>query len=217
MKKAGFTLSEVLIAVSIISILLVVTVPVVSSHMNKKTQVTQLQSVYSAVNTAVGLMMTDERVRDIRQSSLAYPSESVDIPGTAGYFIKKYFNVTKDCGTKSEGCFADSYKNLKREDAQTLPDGTAYFAMISSGAAIAIRPRSSDASEALDVVVDVNGPAIPNIAGRDLFQFWIYDDGFVGSKHNYANSNSLTIACRESLYGNDCFDRVVNAGWVMDY
>ena len=216
MKKA-FTLSEVLIAVTIVSILLVVTVPVVSSHMNKKTQVTQLQSVYSAINNAVGLLMTDERVRDLNNSSLCYKTGSVDIEGTAGAFIKKYFNITKDCGLKSEGCFADSYKNLTREEAKTFPDNTAYFAMISSGAAIAIRPSDSNDDNAMEVVVDVNGPSIPNVAGRDLFQFWIYKDGFVGSKHNYTNIPALTVSCRESLYGEGCFDRIINAGWVMDY
>ena len=85
MMKKAFTLNELLIAVAVIGIILIITVPIVYSHFSKKSQVAGLQRVYTAVTNAVKLMMIDERVKSIAKSSL-YLDEGDTVANTAGAF-----------------------------------------------------------------------------------------------------------------------------------
>ena len=210
MKKA-FTLNELLIAVAIIGIILIITVPIVFSHFNKKSQVAGLQRVYTAVTNAVKLMMIDERVKSIAKSSL-YFEDGDTVEATAGAFLKKYFNVTKDCETEPGECFAASYVNLNKEAVSLPADGEAYCVATSTNVSICLIPPA--ASKAARVLVDVNGPARPNIAGRDLFLFYIYGDGFIGDR---VSNSDTTEECRSNTYGSGCFNRIINADWSMDY
>ena len=210
MKKA-FTLNELLIAVAIIGIILIITVPIVFSHFNKKSQVAALQRVYTAVTNAVKLMMIDERVKSIAKSSL-YFEDGDTVEATAGAFLKKYFNVTKDCETEPGECFAASYVNLNKEAINLPSEGEAYCVSISTNASICLIPPAE--FRAARVLVDVNGPARPNIAGRDLFLFYIYGDGFIGDRVSNADT---TEECRSNTYGSGCFNRIINADWSMDY
>lgn len=210
MKKA-FTLTELLIALTIIGVVLVITVPLVISHMNKKTQVVALQSNYTSIANAVKLMMMDERAKNLKTTSLYKTSASDSIANTSGAFIKKYFKVTTDCETEPGECFAASYKNLSGALIKLPPKDSSYCASIATGASICISP--GDASNNSTVVIDVNGVDKPNIAGRDLFSFYIYNDGFVGDR---ISGDDVTI-CKENAYGTGCFNRIMKADWVMDY
>ena len=87
--------------------------------------------------------------------------------------------------------------------------GTAYCVKLASRASMCILPPNEDYRG--NVYVDINNVAGPNVAGKDLFLFYIYRDGFVGEK--YDNSD----LCSDGTYGIGCFKKVVNAGWVIDY
>ena len=166
-----------------------------------------------AINNAVKLMMINKKAKSISKSSLYYDSETGSVVNSAGTFMKKYLKINTDCGTETGECFAASYKNLSG-DAVNLPgDGDAYCGIISTGASICITPPgySGDSGE---VLVDVNGPAKPNIAGRDLFLFYIYLDGFIGDRVSSVDSVEV---CRANVYGSGCFNRIINADWTMDY
>ncbi len=212
MKKA-FTLNELLIALAIIGIVLVVAVPLVVSHFSKKSEVVALQRTYTAVANAVKLLMIDERVKKLSNSSLYIKSSSDTVTNTAGAFIKKYFKVVDDCETETDSCFAASYKNLDNNAVKLPEKGEAYCASISTGASICVTPSKPDSTIPVTVLVDINGPAKPNIGGRDLFTFWIYVDGFVGDK---ISEDSIEV-CRSNSYGSGCFNRIIKADWSMDY
>ena len=211
MMKKAFTLNELLIAVAVIGIILIITVPIVYSHFSKKSQVAGLQRVYTAVTNAVKLMMIDERVNSIAKSSL-YLDEGDTVANTAGAFLKKYFNVKTDCGTEPGECFAASYVNLNQEAINLPSSNEAYCVMTSTNASVCLTPPEE--TRAARVLVDVNGPARPNIAGRDLFLFYIYGDGFIGDR---VSNSDTTEECRSNSYGSGCFNRIVNADWSMDY
>lgn len=211
MKKA-FTLNELLIAVAIIGVILVITVPIVYSHFNKKSQIAALQRTYTAIANAIKLMLIDERVKSISQSSLYVADSSDTVENTAGKFLKKYFTITEDCGTEPGDCFAASYVNLIKEPVTLPTAGDSYCVKTSMSSSICIEPP--DSSIAARVLVDVNGPSRPNVAGRDLFLFYIYKDGFIGDRISDASDPAV---CRENSYGSGCFNRIINSDWTMDY
>ena len=68
MKKA-FTLSEVLVTLSIISVIAVLTVPSIVKNYRYKMYSTQLQKTYSQIQTAIKTVMEDEMTNDFYQTT----------------------------------------------------------------------------------------------------------------------------------------------------
>lgn len=215
MKRLAFTLSELLISLVIIGVIAILTLPRVTSGMNKKTQVAALQSTYTALNSAVKMLMVDERAAVLSKTFFYKGSDTDTITDTAGAFMKKYLKIQKDCETEMGECFASSYKTLNKTaiGEKVLPKkDEAYCAKISTGASLCITPPNE--SNTAEVFIDINGPVKPNIVGRDFFVLYIYSDGFVGDRGSLGDTST---ACKSSSYGTSCFNRIINSGWVMDY
>lgn len=213
--KKGFTLSEILITLSIVGIVAVLTIPRVADNINKKTMVTGLQRTYDALTQAVGLMMQEERSRLISGTTL-YKDDGKTVADTAGAFMKKYLKITKDCGTDYDECFAPSYKNLNGAELNDdgMPSGY-YCAIVSTGASICMYPAIN--SNPAEVLIDVNGKAKPNISGRDLFRVYVYMDGSVADRAMSGEVDADGTNCKSNEYGSGCFNRIVKADWKMDY
>ena len=159
--------------------------------------------MYIGVDQAVKQMMADERASAVSRTTLCNTgSDSVE--STAGAFLKKYFAVDSDCGTSTQLCFADSYRNQKLKDITnnitTALNNNAYCVKVSSGGAMCIKPLEAGAEYTV-VYADVNGPKSPNIMGRDLFTFKIYNDGFVGERTSTSSA----------------FYKLKNNDWEMNY
>lgn len=200
--KKGFTLIEMLIALVIIGAVLVLTVPQVVTSFNKKTYSAELQKMYIGVEQAVKQMMADERASSVSRTTLALTGSDT-VENTAGAFLKKYFAIETDCGIKMKPCFADSYKNAKLSDIthklEETFDNHYYCVKVTSGGAICLRPLGN--KDYTLIYVDVNGSKSPNIMGRDLFYFKIYDDGFVGERTSTSSD----------------FYKLKNNNWEMNY
>ena len=71
MKKfLAFTLSEVLITLSIVGVISVLTLPNLMSSYQKKVQVTSLQRIYNMITNATAKYMSDNRTDDLSNSDL---------------------------------------------------------------------------------------------------------------------------------------------------
>lgn len=208
----AFTLAEVLITLAVIGIATMLTLPTISVHYQKKTQIAGLQRIYTQMANSVRLLMVDERVKSLFDSYLVQTS-SDSVEDTAGQFLHKYFKIAKDCGADPTDCFAPSYTNLEG-GAVTVPDENVYCVMVVNGASVCVEPLNDQYKISGTVIVDVNGYAKPNISGRDLFMFHIYGDGFVGDRGGWWKDVDY---CKSSTYGFGCFNRVVNSDWNMDY
>ena len=81
--KRGFTLAEVLIAMTIVGIISVLTVPSVMQNTFTKANIAKLQAVHAQVSQAVKQAMVDERINDLRDSefvsSTANQQQSLNI------------------------------------------------------------------------------------------------------------------------------------------
>ena len=94
MKKHGFTLTEILIALAIIGVVSALTLPGLMTNYQEKTFVTQLQTTYNLITNAAAQLRTDEQVDSLSESSLASS-------GGPAAFLQNYFDVTSMCTSNS--------------------------------------------------------------------------------------------------------------------
>ena len=95
---------------------------------------------------------------------------------TINNYLANYLRVSENCVDKSGTCFADiNYTNLKKRDTKInlykLPS-----LKLQNGISIAFETISSCKSKnkiCVLVYTDLNGPASPNMLGKDLFIFTI--------------------------------------------
>lgn len=231
MFKKGFTLTEILVTLAIIGVISALTLPGLINNYQEKVFVAQLERVYNEVSKAVSQLMTDEAVDDLTESSL------VDDPKS---FLTKYFNVSYFCGdgdsnSSDPNCFASSYRSLDKSDSSAPVIGVGdVCAYLSTNASICIYPMSEKEynddgtvmrHEYSDVIIDVNGLEPPNIEGRDLFTFDIYDNGDIREAYDLAAAvaesdlDDYGDRCggNSTGYGVGCFTKIMNNNWKMDY
>lgn len=212
-KKLGFTLSEVLITLGIIGIVAVLTIPAVMKNYRNRLYVAQLQKTYAQISDAVQAIMIDEHTGSFYETKAALPNACTDAAtgdcsAGAGYFLNKYFKVLKrNCGTGANACAAASYQSIGGVYAGQLSGD--YCIQTTNGAAICMKRDAEN--NFVDLNIDVNGQAEPNITGRDVFYLTIQKNGTVTdyretSENNCSNPTSA-----------GCFNKVRNAGWKMEY
>lgn len=209
--RFGFTLAEVLVTLGIIGVVSAMTLPTLVKNHQRQVYVTQLQKVYNEVSQALERVITDSNAVNLKESSFGDN-------GTAN-FLRNYFKTVKTCtpSTMNE-CFAEDYKNMNN-DRVRIRDfifGTASCAVIASGAAICIDNVHDQ------VFTDVNGKQGPNIIGRDVFDFRLYNDGTItvervgGIDYHVENFSTVCVGQKQFDYG-ACFARIINDGWKMEY
>ncbi len=228
----GFTLSEMLIAVSIVGIIVAITVPTVISHYQEKSFLTMLRKNYVELLQNLTVLQTEQYNKTFYDSRLILNGGSVD--DTAGYFLTEFFDLTRDCGTDTQPCFADSYRSINNSTKHDFTCEDGYSVILKSGASMCIVPgnKGSVGNTPPRVYVDVNGIERPNIGGRDMFTFFIYDfdcidDGRTslyigptkikdGTAENTRNM-LFSTSCKNSYVGEGCFGKLLNENWKVNY
>lgn len=217
-KLLAFTLSELLVTLSIVGVVSALTVPTMINKYQAQANVTQLRKVYFDLSQAIDLLLTDEGKNSISATSLK------DDPGI---FLKKYLRINQDCGSNLTPCFANSYKNINSGSSVNLVcNGKGKTVLTTAGYAVCIY----NLNNVPDVLVDINGPEKPNIAGRDLFTFSIYSDGSLDENMSPLDKinmsaddmkqrrNDMAAKCLSTDYNAiGCFSKILNANWKMDY
>lgn len=181
MKKSfGFTLGEILIALSVIGVVASLVIPqLVNGHKAGVAQ-SQFNTAYSLMAKAVGDMDAD----NISINPASY--------GTGAFYteFKKYNRVAIDCGkyaaTNTSVCFSTtdsasdlSYKSLSKKnmtsnEKQMLDDGAF---VLNNGMLVMIE---NNIAYGVMIFVDINGKnKQPNILGYDVFAFELTKDGLL--------------------------------------
>ncbi len=239
----GFSLAELLIALAIVGIIAAVTIPGVVTNYNQKAMLTQLQKNYVELQETL-LMLKTENYHKGLEGSILNNKGSKSVEETAGKFLKDYYKITQDCNTDTQPCFAEQYADI---NSVTYTDFSCegYSVNVASGAAICIIPAEIFSAISIDtstlepskvdvknpavVYIDVNGTKEPNIGGRDMFTFNIYNDYSIDEvdvnksdsesstspedeRNNLYNSNCLT-----SNVGKGCFGKILNDNWQVNY
>lgn len=177
LKRAAFTLAEVLITLGIIGVVAAMTMPSLIQNYQEKATVTKLKKCYSLVSQAYVSILNDEGGSDTLQAG-----DDLEMMEKFG----KYLKYQKTCG-RNKGCFPNvTYKSVtgngysKWEDYTTdrsraiLTDGT----LIMFNKSALWRGNEGNYLYA-QIYVDINGFKGPNQLGRDFFYFYINPEKIV--------------------------------------
>ena len=222
----GFTIAELIVAMSVIGVVAAITLPsVITNHQNKVLQMS-LQKAYRDLDNNLEELHASNYRKTFYQSLLASTGGIKD-------FFKNYYNVSKSCEDTAQPCFAANYADISTTTdvefaciggtSVQLKDNTSICIIPAAAAqeareAVAADPangiEAQEAQEAKDAVpatiyMDVNGNEPPNIGGRDMFKFQIDNYTIV--------DNSEEANCTTSSVGEGCLKKIINDKWKVKY
>ena len=229
-KTKGFTLAEVLVTLGIIGVVSAMTVPTLMQNYQKKSYVTQLHKVYNEFSQAALQVVTDRNAVNLREAG-------INSEDTAAAFVQNYFKIVQDCGKDADPCFP-SYGEYRKISGTNFTRwlGKRHF-VLASGASIATYFRNDSDDLVMELWVDTNGKKGPNIAGRDFFVLYLYNNGIIDDLNSQRDDDEnvtgydnipLSQEIREQKFsryciaggGNDyhgCFGKILNDNWEMTY
>ena len=171
MRKRGFTLVEVLLAMAIVGVVAALAVPSISIAYQKKVLTTQLQRAYAEISQAGVTARSEEMVKDFRKSRAIK-----DLT-----FIGKYLITMPE----SYDGFAPTYGYYDSRNAnydfrnEVRNNGNYRCGILKSGAAICLNQGGFG-------ILDINNKKGPNIIGRDAFSIGFNPDGTIDNSYSYS-------------------------------
>ena len=230
--KKGFTLAEVLITLGIVGVVAVLTIPSVMKNYTNRMYVSQLQKSYSQVAEAVQAIMNDEHSDNFKETTASKVNPS-GCPATLSkctegpaYFLNNYFKTVKtNCGSEGDSSCAKNASNFYRRLDNQSTVGLGYYCVQTvTGSAVCASYNANN--KCTSVVIDVNGLAQPNVAGRDVFAMDIHENGSISDYGSGCSNNNIGVAAANCGSGatnslsnaaGGCLNNVMEAGWKMEY
>ena len=275
MKKHGFTLAEVLITLGIVGVVAALTAPALVMSSRNEANAARLSVVVSNLENAFSSILVKENADSLFNTNLAAQSSNrAGFAGNiAGYMhingfrtdntkeniVKVYYGNIMPQGMGENG--TGNGKSV-RSDMGSGKD-KAHVIELKNGATVFInvntsQPLSETDKQAImnaggglfnqfaDVFIDVNGVNSPNTVGRDLFGFYLGDNGILypmggtdvsvidsckdglKSETKTCNANITNIwnnqkagwSCVDGHIGNSgwgCTARVISEGYKINY
>ncbi len=199
------------------------TVPSLMQNHQRKTYVTQLHKVYNELQQAALQYMTEKNAINMKEAGFTNQD-------AANKFIEDHFKIVNNCGTTQVPCFAETsdYKKLSGVTIGTWGGcaSTRAHYSLASGASIGICYRLIGSDLISEIFVDVNGQKGPNIVGRDLFNFLLYNNGVIDDLDSSApplseevRDNLFSSVCESSTptQWHGCLGKILNDNWEMTY
>lgn len=236
MKKRGFTLAEVLIAMALIGVISALTLPTFISNSRNRANAAKLSSTVNSVETAFQTMMASQAEDDFSQTSFGQNRDDASL----GEFLK----INRDGANFSDVGYANNapFTTISNAAWNEAVGANGRVFLTKNGAVIALvyDPVSVDeevrinrggsvASSIGKLVIDVNGAALPNKWGRDAFYFRIGDDGMLypSGSLNYAvleyqnvqgwTSANSNVVCDGGRFSPGCTARLIEKNYEVDY
>ena len=220
LKKFAFTLSELLIAITIIGVIAAITVPSVMTITAKEEHKTRLKKTFSSLSQAINLSYGYYFYDDYRDWNFGHNNEFTE---EVYKKLSQHLPVIQVCGRKftdnecfapvkakngspawffTENGFAGNYAHLY---TFVLNDGTSvaldiwYDTSISQYAGV--EKSLIVAEDNLIILVDTNGVKKPNMLGKDVHMFVLTQNGLVPAG---ADNKSKFCNDRKVTYNYDC-------------
>ena len=228
LKSAAFTLAEVLVTLGIIGVVSAMTVPTLMQNYQRQSYVTQLHKVYNEMSQVFQQMMTDRNALNLKETGLLNTTEQ------ATETFKNYLKVVQDCGNNFSPCFASEYHSTTGSSIKTVEANwwSSSF-VLADGAAIGLHGLIDYSAGNVSypygyMYVDINGAKGPNIAGRDFFLFYYFNDGTLddvvtpecktaGICSSTLEVQRVNYSCVGQTWPAGCFGRILNDNWQMTY
>ncbi len=215
LKKAVFTLAEVLITLGIISVVAALTLPTVISNYQEKATIAKVKKFYSIISQA-HLQAIEEKGTPDNWNLGGF----LDVQGAENLINAwaPYLKITKFCG-RNKGCYPDAvYKDLSGGLHYNINNSKPFAtAMLADGFLIdtqSLDPFIMDGYGKIygAVHVDVNGKLGPNTYGKDHFRFYVTDKAIVPSGMEASWNYNFYTAClnnKTDMQGTAC------TAWVL--
>lgn len=217
MKKFGFTLAEVMIALALIGVIASLTIPTFVANSRNRANASKLATTVSAVENAFTSMIASEAANDLTETR--YGSEPTEI--NLGRFLKLSGTDTM------AGLYGENtpFVTLNRT-ATALPVSNIY--KMKNGAVLFFNAANVDPAEddshpgsIGQLTIDVNGSALPNVWGRDVFFFRIGNDGILypagGEKFELMDDNGANMSCEGNNKNQGCTARLIENNYEIDF
>ena len=219
--KKGFTLAEVLITLGIVGVVAALTLPNMIKNHQKRVLVTQLQRTYNSIVNAMPSFMDEVHASSLFDTDAFNANRNPKDVTAMVNFVKDNFKTSKICTADTPGgtaaCYGSEYKRLSGGDGAGAFGGDV-CTILKTGASICFS-RQWGKSSFPEVDIDVNGPQGPNVWGRDAFQLEFNNAGDIAESFHAPGEFDMNGKeyCEDDKYGNGCFNKIVEDGWVMDY
>lgn len=217
-KRYGFTLGEVLLAILIVGIIAVLTLPSLVKNMHEKSRMSLLKNTIANISNVIQNEFTKYRTTDITNT---------DIYNDPKAFLEN-FDVAK-----SGVPFASSYGRFSKTGSETIiipVDGQENQAALLLKNGVGIGIINDETTSTTSVIVDLTGDKKPNKVGADYFVFKIeWDDDYTkgiragdissfenGGASGTESNESLTTACKNGN-GAACFRLVDLSNYDANY
>lgn len=223
----GFTLTELLIALTIIGAIAALTIPSLMQNLQNKLLITQLKSNITAIQQLANDQLIYYRTKDLQDTDFAQPTKLLS---------KKNFPIVKQCSTAT-GCWSATYKilsNMSVTDRVTSENISSGKTVILANGSILTYTQgenlttdypeiaNSDGDKVIGMFrIDVNGNEKPNIVGRDVFWFLITKKGKIVDYYKATNStyNEATAIsnCKTADVITACASVIMINNWTSPY
>lgn len=216
--KKGFTLTEVLIALTIVGTIAALTLPSILSTYKYKLYTTQLNRAYAQIVTAVNQAIADEHADNYNKNSDTptgfYATSAAYSPHN---FLMKYFKQGKKCTDANKYCGTNVINAYKNANGNTFTHNWHTDAVISTSNGAVISMISIAAAKSLGfaeplIFLDVNGEKDPNIIGYDAFYLKINNNGTITDIDDDPDKCGTSTTNNAFETSKGCFARFVENG-----
>ena len=218
MKKFGFTLAEVLITLGIIGVVAALTAPALVQNAGTAKIGPTLSKVVSTLENANEQLLHDEDATDL--------SKIAETPEEYCELLSKYISGSSyETEALTDDSFEPQIGNYNYPDTHTSIEENTYGFYFADNIFLAFRinkdfyqPKGSFKGSYIRIYADINGPLTkPNIAGKDIFGFWIDKSGqvvpFGSTTEAWLRGDDSLKYTSHSEEENSCNEDIVSDGW----
>lgn len=235
----GFTITELLIALTIIGTIAGLTIPSIMENLQKKLLVTKLKSDIAAIQQLANNQKIYYKTKDLLETEFNDP---VKLLQEKNLPIVRFCSKAEDCWTKDSNGKTVTYRRLSNmSDANSRIIGenadTGKSVILKNGTILTYTANTDGAKNLTtdypeinnmdgDKVIgmfrlDVNGIDKPNIVGRDVFWFLITKKGkivdfYTATNSTYDESTAIT-QCKSADTITACASVIMMNNWSVPY
>ena len=225
--KYAFTLSEVLIALTVIGVIAAITVPALIQNTQKQEYVSALKKTYSTLSQATNMIIAENgspKCIDEEGNETGWACTADDVYN----MYKKYLNNVKECGM-DKGCVnqlenqtagynflhgGKNSNNYGKNNMRRLVLADGIQIMFGTENKNCSLDKDGSSKFCVSIFADINGFKKPNTYGRDVFLFVLKEKGLYPAG---CDTNEEDEYCTDSSRAGDaCTCKVLREG-AMNY
>ena len=235
MKKLGFTLAEVMVALALIGVITSLTIPTFVSSNKNKTNSAKLSTTISVLENAFTSMIAAEAAQDLTETRFGREQSAAN--------LGRYLKISNSGVIGVDYYTSDSpFNDISGNSAENLFETPEIVFEVKNGALVMFEPSNIVKADAVDagggidsaigyITIDVNGSAVPNIWGRDAFYFLLGTDGLLypaggldfsllvkgEDAHTWNKDGSNYICSDDGNKNMGCTARLLENNYEVDY